>query len=149
MRLTMIKIRWSWDCIIFNMGIHILMRHIYIEMAPWSSAWLSCMWGCFTSHMAESEELKLCLLCNLQLAFKKFWVISEISCATIHMGSSECQTSYLDPDVCFTTMVLSMIANYVISYYRNYGFWKLSIITFYLTNVMKRYIFYLKFFMKS
>ena len=32
----MLKIRQSWDCLIFNMGIPILVRHyIYIEMAPW------------------------------------------------------------------------------------------------------------------
>ena len=32
----MFKIRWSWDCLIFNMGIPILVRwHLYIELAPW------------------------------------------------------------------------------------------------------------------
>ena len=31
----MLKIRWSQDCLIFNMGIFILVRrHLYIEMAP-------------------------------------------------------------------------------------------------------------------
>ena len=33
----MSKIRWSWDGLIFNMGISILVRrHLYIETAPWA-----------------------------------------------------------------------------------------------------------------
>ena len=33
MGIPMLKIRWSWDCLIFNMGIPILVtRHLYIEM---------------------------------------------------------------------------------------------------------------------
>ena len=32
----MLKIRWSWVSLIFNMGIPILVRwHLYIEMLPW------------------------------------------------------------------------------------------------------------------
>ena len=35
-RIPMLKIRWSWDRLIFNMGIPILVRrHLYIETAPW------------------------------------------------------------------------------------------------------------------
>ena len=37
MGIPMLKIRWSWDHLIFNMGIPILARwHLYIETAPWS-----------------------------------------------------------------------------------------------------------------
>ena len=37
MGIPMLKIRRSWDCLIFNMGIPILARrHLYIETAPWS-----------------------------------------------------------------------------------------------------------------
>ena len=38
MGIPMLKIRRSWDCLIFNMGIPILVRrHLYIETAPrWS-----------------------------------------------------------------------------------------------------------------
>ena len=33
-----VKDRWSWDCLIFNMGIPILIRrHLYIETVPWLS----------------------------------------------------------------------------------------------------------------
>ena len=37
MGIPMLKIRWSRDRLIFNMGILILVRgHLYIETAPWS-----------------------------------------------------------------------------------------------------------------
>ena len=36
MRIFMLKIRRSWDRLIFNMGIPILVRHLYIETAPWA-----------------------------------------------------------------------------------------------------------------
>ena len=34
----MLKIRRSCDPLIFNMGIYILVRHLYIETTPWSSS---------------------------------------------------------------------------------------------------------------
>ena len=40
MRITMLKIRWSRDSLIFNMGIPILVRrHLYIETDSWISMW--------------------------------------------------------------------------------------------------------------
>ena len=35
MGIPILKIRRLWDRLIFNMGIPILVRHLYIEMAPW------------------------------------------------------------------------------------------------------------------
>ena len=35
MGIPMLKIRRSWDHLIFNMGIPILVRHLYTERAPW------------------------------------------------------------------------------------------------------------------
>ena len=34
MRILMLKIRWSRDCLILNMGIYILVRHLHIETTP-------------------------------------------------------------------------------------------------------------------
>ena len=40
MLISIIKIRWSWDCLLFMMGMPILVRQrLYIETAPW---WFLC-----------------------------------------------------------------------------------------------------------
>ena len=34
MDISVVEIRWSWDCLIFIMGIPIVRQHVYIETAP-------------------------------------------------------------------------------------------------------------------
>ena len=41
MGIPIIKIRWSWDCLIFIIKILMLVRHLYIEMPLWQSTVIS------------------------------------------------------------------------------------------------------------
>ena len=60
----MLKIRWSRDCLIFNMGIPILVRrYLYIEMAPylnWPWAGAYCLF--FWSHVQPSADQSLAIV---------------------------------------------------------------------------------------
>ena len=45
MGIPMLKVRWSWDRLFFNMWIPVLVRwHLYIETAPRSIPWLQMHW---------------------------------------------------------------------------------------------------------
>ena len=54
MGIPMLKIRWSWDRLIFNIGIPVPLRqHLYIETTPWS-----CVWYLMVDHLYNTLRLR-------------------------------------------------------------------------------------------
>ena len=76
MRIPILKIRWSWDRLIFNMGISkLIRRHVYIEMPPGFMSVVLHSLICFRHWFKQRNFGKNKMLLTLYVPFWRNWNI--------------------------------------------------------------------------
>ena len=103
MGIPMLKIRRSYDRLIFNMGIPILIRrHLNIEMSPWSS--LVEVVVCYLCHAKPSPEPKLTyhqtlLATHFNVILFTITKISLKKKMQLKLATAKCETFLVRPQI--------------------------------------------------